>query len=174
MMSRRISIISWVSPLLAAVAAPAFATGQASLPHWTCAGSERVIFDDTNVGLVGSGGRRPTFSTAGKAYCVTYIQTYHWNNGKGAGTATGLLGLSALGTALGGPGSIGSWRVSASSGQAGAPSLNWRATLPRNPPVVIRGSYTCNDSEPGTWSQNQASAGLGFCIVGGMPAVLTR
>jgi PKD repeat protein len=32
-------------------------------------------------------------------------------------------------------------------------------------PVVINGSYTCSDSDPTTWSQNQASGGAGFCKV---------
>jgi hypothetical protein len=52
--------------------------------------------------------------------------------------------------------------------------VNWRANLPRDPPVVIRGTYSCNDSAPGTWSQNQASAGLGFCTVAGTLAVPSR
>jgi len=170
---RRVGIVRWVSPLVvaASVVAPALATAHAKSPHWTCVGAERVIFDNTNVALVGNGGRRPVFSTVGRPYCVTYIQTYHWNNGKGAGLAAGFVGLSALGSALGGPGSVGSWKATASSGQGGAPNADWRANIPHNPPVVIRGSYTCNDSAPGTWSQNQASAGLGFCVVAGMPAV---
>ena len=156
------------------IAVPGLAAGHAKSRHWTCTGGERTIFDNTNVGLVGNGGTRPSFSTGGKAYCVTYIQTYHWNNGKGAGLATGFVGLTATGSSVGGPGSIGSWKVTASSGQGGAPNVNWRATLPHTPPVVIKGSYTCNDSAPGTWSQNQASAGFGFCIVGGTPAVLAK
>jgi len=169
-------IIWWFSPLLAAglVAAPGLAAGHSKGRKWVCTGAERVIFDNTNVGLVGNGGRRPSFSTGGKAYCVTYIQTYHWNNGKGAGLATGFVGLTGTATALGGAGSVGSWKVTASSGQDNAPNVNWRANLPHSPPVVIRGTYTCNDSAPGTWSQNQASAGFGFCIVGATPAVLSR
>jgi hypothetical protein len=157
-----------------AIVVPALGASHAKVRHWACTGAERTIFDNTNVGLVGNGGTRPTFSTAGKAYCVTYIRTYHWNNGKGAGGATGFVGLSATGSSLGGPGSVGSWKVTASSGQDDAPNVNWRANVPHTPPVVIRGSYTCNDSAPGTWSQNQASAGFGFCIVGGTPAVLSR
>ena len=166
----------WSAPLVAAalMVTPALATGHAGARKWACSGIERVIFDNTNVALVGNGGRRPTFGTAGKAYCVTSIQTYHWNNGRGAGAAGGFVGLSAWGTALGGPGPVGWWKTTSASGQEGAPNANWRAYLPRLPPVVIRGTYSCNDSAPGTWSQNQASAGLGFCTVAGIPAVLTR
>lgn len=170
----RIVVAAAVLSFAGTLVVPAPAASYAKVRHWVCTGSEREIFDDTNVGLVGNGGQRPIFNTGGKAYCVSYIQTYHWNNGRGPGLATGFVGLSAVGSALGGPGSIGSWKVTASNGQAGAPNVNWRANLPHSPPVVIRGSYTCNDSAPGTWSQNQASAGFGFCIVGGTPAVLGK
>lgn len=118
-----------------------------------------------------NGGARPTFSTGGKAYCVTYIQTYHWNDGKGPGIATGFVGLSGKPGSLGGPGSLGSWPVTATNGQNNAPNVNWRANVPHQPPVVINGAYTRNDSAPGTWSQNKMSGGLGFCTVGGTPAV---
>lgn len=146
------------------------ATPTAKITKYHCEGAERVLFNNTNGFPVANGGARPTFSTHGKAYCVTYIQTYHWNGGKGPGIATGHVGLSAVGTALGAPGSVGSWAVTATNGQNNAPNVNWRANLPHTPPVVIRGSYTCNDSAPGTWSQNKPSHG-GFCIVGGTPAV---
>jgi hypothetical protein len=167
--------IWWFTPLLvgALAVAPALAKAGAKARAWTCTGSERVLFDNTNAALAGSGGRRPTFSTGGKAYCLTYVQTYHWNHGKGAGTA-GFVGLTGAGTALGGPGPIGFWKATGSSGRGGAPNAIWRVSLPRDPPVVIRGTYSCSDSASATWSQNQASAGLGFCVVGGVRAVIAR
>jgi hypothetical protein len=135
-----------------------------------CSGTERVLFDNSNAALAGNGGQRPTFTTLGKAYCLTSVQTYHWNNGKGA-TSPGFVGLTAAGTSLGGPGPIGFWKAAGSTGQGGAPNAIWRVTVPRSTPIVIRGTYSCSDSLPGTWSQNQASAGLGFCVVAGTPAV---
>ena len=149
---------------------PALANANAEVRKWACTGRERVLFDNTNAALVGNGGRRPTFNTGGKAYCLTYVQTYHWNNGDGA-AAAGFVGLIGTRTALGGPGPIGFWKTTASIGQGGIPNAIWRASLPKETPVVIRGTYSCSDSLPGTWSQNQASAGLGFCVVAGTPAV---
>jgi hypothetical protein len=148
---------------------PALANADATARGWACTGVERVLFDNTNAALVGNGGQRPAFNTSGKAYCVISVQTYHWNNGNGA-TTPGFVGLIATGASLGGPGPVGFWKA-AMSAQGGAPNVIWRASIPRTTPVVIRGTYSCSDSSPGTWSQNQASAGLGFCVVAGTPAV---
>ena len=152
---------------------PALANANAEARNWACIGTERVLFDNTNAALVGNGGRRPTFNTGGKPYCVTYVQTYHWNNGKGA-VAAGFVGLIGTSTALGGLGSMGFWKATGSASRGGAPNAVWRVTLSRHPPLVIRGTYSCSDSAAATWSQNQASAGLGFCVVGGVPAVVIR
>jgi hypothetical protein len=167
--------IWWFAPFLvgAVAAVPAPGNANAEARNWACTGTERVLFDNRNAALVGNGGRRPTFNTGGKAYCVTYVQTYHWNNGKGA-VAAGFVGLIGTSTALDGLGSIGFWKATGSVRQGGAPNAIWRVRLPRDPPVVIRGTYSCSDSAAATWSQNQASAGLGFCVVVGVPAVITR
>ena len=149
---------------------PALASADGKARRWACTGAERVLFDNTNAALVGNGGQRPTFNTLGKTFCVTSVQTYHWNNGKGA-AAPGFVGLTATSASLGGPGPVGFWKATASSAGEGVPNAIWRVTLPRETPLVIRGTYSCSDSAPGTWSQNQASAGLGFCVVVGMPAV---
>jgi hypothetical protein len=164
--------IRWFAPLLvgALAALPALANADAER-NWACTGAERVLFDNTNAALVGNGGRRPRFDTGGKAYCVTYVQTYHWNNGEGA-RATGFVGLIGTSTALGGLGPIGFWKATGRPG--GAPNAIWRVSLSGEPPLVIRGTYSCSDSAAATWSQNQASAGLGFCVVVGRPAVVTR
>jgi len=151
---------------------------------YRCTGSEMVIFDNSNGDLVENGGTPPTFSTRGRAYCVTYIQTYHWDFGANPGPA-GQVGLKARagsvgGGSTGGPGWVGSWQATGTPGQAttqypaGVPNVNWRANLPHQPPVVIDGSYSCRDSAPGTWSQNRGSGGLGFCIVGATRAVRVR
>lgn len=148
---------------------PALANADAKARRWQCTGVERVLFDNTNAALVGNGGQRPTFNTGGKTYCLTSVQTYHWNNGKGA--AAGYVGLTAGSLALGGPGPVGFWKATGSTGTGGVPNAIWRVSVPRETPVLIRGTYSCSDSSAGTWSQNQASAGLGFCVVAGTPAV---
>jgi PKD repeat protein len=45
--------------------------------------------------------------------------------------------------------------------------VNWQVTFSTAKPVVLDGTYSCKDSSPATWSQNQASGGKGFCIVYG-------
>ncbi len=135
---------------------------------YRCSGKQITLFDNTNGALVGSGGTPPTFSTHGKAYCVTYIQTYHWNDGKGA--APGALGLASAGAAGELPAKIGPFPAKASAGQNNAPNVNWYVDVPQTPPQVIEGTYTCTDSGAATWSSNPSSAG-GFCIVYAVPAV---
>jgi hypothetical protein len=137
---------------------------------YTCSGKQVTIFDNTNGGLVANGGAPPTFSTHGKAYCVTYIETYHWNSGKGA--APGKLGLKRV-AGPAGPAiktEIGPLQAKASAGQNNAPNVNWYVGIPTTPASVIEGSYTCIDSGAATWSANPQSDG-GFCIVYAVPAV---
>jgi hypothetical protein len=125
----------WVLPAALAagiVSMPSFAATHAKIIKYTCMGTEHVIFDNTNIYPVASGATRPVFTTHGKAYCVTYIQTYHWNGGKGPGIATGFVGLSGQTAASrGGKHSLGSWRVTASNGQNNAPNVNWHLHVQR-------------------------------------------
>jgi hypothetical protein len=60
---------------------------------------------------------------------------------------------------------LGPWQAVGSSGQGGAPNVNWTARPPAGTTVLLNGSYTVNDSNPTTWSQNSASNGKGFTIV---------
>lgn len=153
--------------------APPTTTSSTAPPttSYTCSGGQVTIFDNTDGGIVANGGAAPTFSTHGKAYCVTQIQTYHWNDGKGQ--APGQLGLKRVaGTAV--PATkteIGPLKAKASAGQNNAPNVNWYVDIPTKPASVIEGSYTCVDSGPATWSMNSQSGGDGFCIVYGVPAV---
>ncbi|MDE3064593.1 MAG: PKD domain-containing protein [Acidobacteriota bacterium] len=127
--------------------------------RWTCRGATTKLFDNWNGGGVLGGGRPPSFSTRGVTYCLTQLDTYHWNGGKGA--TPGSIGL-------GGPrgAKVGSWSATGSSGQGGAANVNWAAHVPTSPtPVVINGIYRCLDSSSATWSQNGTSRGTGFCQV---------
>jgi hypothetical protein len=86
------------------------------------------------------------------------ISTYHWNGGIGA--TPGTISL------LTGGGSLGPWQATGSSGQGGATNVAWTVTPgTASQPVIINGQYTCDDSDPGTWSQNSGSGGTGFCKV---------
>jgi len=124
---------------VAAVAASA-STGAA-----TCTGAVVTVFDNSSTLGVLDGGTPPTFSTAGKAYCLSSIVTYHYNNGKGA--TPGTIGLRGTTT-------VAPRRATRVAG-SGAPNANWVVNYDATTsPVVIDGSYTCEDSSPSTWSQN--------------------
>jgi len=150
-----------------ASASPAAATS------YICSGKQTTLFDNTNSFAVSKGGSPPTFSTKGKAYCLTYVQTYHWNNG--SGSSPGKVGVTRQGTAPAGSGISNGIRLpaKASAGQGGAPNVNWYADRSYTQPLVLDGTYTCYDSEPSTWSANKESSGAGFCIVYVDPAVVS-
>ena len=147
----------------------ALGKGATRAAAYTCDTSKQVTLLDTSNGdAVGNGGTAPTFSTNGKAYCLHYIQTYHWNGGKGQ--PPGTLGLKRIGGGAG-PGiaaAVGPVQAKASSGQNNAPNVNWYMYFDTPaPPPVIDGTYQCEDSGTATWSSNPQSGGRGFCIVQG-------
>src|ERR1700683_4495721 len=51
---------------------------------YTCVGTGTALFNNWNTNAVLNGGTPPTFSTHGKAYCLTEIATYHYNNDHGS------------------------------------------------------------------------------------------
>lgn len=132
-----------------------------SLPTgtWTCRGSTTKIFDNSNGGGVLGGGRPPSFTTKGHSYCVVQLITYHWNNAHGS--KPGTIGLGGINQST-----VGKWKATGSSGQGGAPNVNWTANVATSPkPVVINGVYSCLDSNGATWSQDAQTHGTGFCQV---------
>jgi hypothetical protein len=145
-------------------------------PTYSCIGAQVKLFDNSNGGGVQNGGKLPSFNTYGtvgvQAYCLNSITTYHWNNG--AGKAPGTIGLGPLSFgALVNP--VGPRTATGSAGSNNAPNVNWTVNYPSGPkPVVISGIYTCKDSDPATWSQNQASGGNGFCTVYATPAYVNN
>jgi hypothetical protein len=126
-------------------------------PTYQCVGNQFKLFDNWNPGRVDNGGSAPTFSTGDEPYCLVAIATYHWNDGRGQ--VPGRISLT------GRSGTLGPWPVEASAGQEGAPNVNWVVNLSPSPPVILKGTYSCQDSDPASWSQNKASAGQGFCWV---------
>ncbi|MFI5034797.1 MAG: PKD domain-containing protein [Acidimicrobiales bacterium] len=134
---------------------------------WQCQGNTLKLFDNWNGGGVLGGGRSPSFTTRGVAYCVVQLVTYHWNNSHGS--KPGMIGLSGINGS-----SVGSWRATGSAGQGGAPNVNWTANVPTTPsPVVINGVYGCTDTNTPTWSEDAQSHGTGFCQVYVKKAVRT-
>lgn len=141
----------------------------ASTPRYDCLGAQTTLFDNTNGDLITDTGSPPSFSTKGKSYCMTYIQTYHWNGGNGA--APGTLGINRVGGSMAGVANSARFAATGTAGQGG-PNENWYADVPdATNPTVLDGSYTCYDSDPSTWSADKASGGAGFCIVKVVPAI---
>ena len=143
----------------------------------TCTGAAAVIIDQFYPDTAVNGATTATISTGGKAYCLTHIATYHWNDGKGA-PAGGSIGLVDVGgqTIGGGP-----WKASATPATNGV-LANWEADVKTDPPVVLDGTYRVTEvdptaanppdpNKPPTWSMSKASGGMGYVRVWGEAAV---
>lgn len=103
-----------------------------------------------NEDTVYNGGTSPLFRPK-EPFMITYIMTYHWNEGRGAPGGT---------IALQGPdGKIyGPWAVTVRS------NVYWEA----RPNVQIpAGNHLVIDSDPATWSQNAQTAGGGHVTITG-------
>ncbi len=123
--------------------------------------TETEIFDNWNVGGVEN---KPSCSpsfTIFEPYMITYIDTYHWNYGEGT-EAGGFIDLISDDGTMYGP-----WEVEAQPGMNGVPNAWW---VVRPNEVIPAGTYTIEDIEPETWSQNAESGGCGFSKVEGSPA----
>jgi hypothetical protein len=127
-------------------------------PPTGCGPTVSLLFDNWNIQGVSNGGTPPNFSTGAQVYCLDSISDYHWNNG--AGSTPGTIGLLGPNQQLLGP-----WQAVGSSGQGGAPNVNWTAGPPAGSAVLLSGTYSVNDSNTSTWSQNAQSKGVGFARV---------
>jgi hypothetical protein len=130
---------------------------------YVCQGHQFTLFNNINADAVSNGGSPPTFTTAGKAYCLMYIQTYHWNSG--AGSPPGTVGLVRVSGPAALPKYIGSLPAKSSPGSKGVPNVNWYVSVAITKPVILDGTYSCADSDPSTWSSDKASGNAGFCLV---------
>ncbi|MEZ5345083.1 MAG: tetratricopeptide repeat protein [Pyrinomonadaceae bacterium] len=120
--------------------------------------AEVEIVNIENIGGVANKPTVPTRFTVRGSYMVTFIQTYHWNNGRGT-SRPGTIGLRHSSGKLYGP-----WRASGQPGQGGVTNAYWQV---RPNTVIPAGTYTVVDSDPVTWSQNTQSGGRGFATVKG-------
>ena len=122
-------------------------------------GAEVVLFDNTNTGAVVNAPPQPTLFTLSREARVTYLMTYHWNDGLGATPPAGE-GQRIRDSA---GAEYGPFPVVATSG-SGHPSVNWISRPDVNLPA---GEYTILDPDPGTWSHNVASGSSGFAAIRG-------
>lgn len=112
--------------------------------------AERLIFSTGNDGGVLNGGVRPAFTINVPVY-ITYIMTYHWNNGRGA--PAGKISLRDTKGKVFGP-----WDVKVRN------RVYWEIS----PGVTLPpGTYQVIDSDPSTWAQNSQSGGKGHVIIRG-------
>ena len=121
------------------------------------AGAQNTLFNNNNPAGVLNNPPQPTVFTLGAPATITQIVTYHWNNGRGA--PPGQISLRSQTGQTFGP-----FRAQGSSGQGGAPNVNWTATVNV---AVPAGTYTVVDSDAATWSHNPQSGSRGFAIVYG-------
>jgi hypothetical protein len=128
---------------------------------YECVGAPFQI-TNSNGDEVSNGGMPASFDTLGEPYCLISVSTYHWNDGNGQ--TPGMISLT------GPSGELGPWAATGGPGEPtleypnGVPNANWYASPP-DQPLIINGTYTCDDSDPATWSQNAASFGQGFCTL---------
>jgi hypothetical protein len=127
---------------------------------YLCSGDQYRLWSNGNGGAVDNGGGSPTFDV-GDAVCLNMIETYHYNGGQGVppGPNSTLWIVDAAGKTIAGP-----YVAKGSPGQDG-PNENWYAYVPNDPPLILKGSYSCHDSQPATWSSNKDSGGAGFCTI---------
>ncbi|PIQ27683.1 hypothetical protein COW36_07245 [bacterium (Candidatus Blackallbacteria) CG17_big_fil_post_rev_8_21_14_2_50_48_46] len=107
------------------------------------------FFDNGNILAVLNGAPCAPVVTTTRAYLLTEINNYHWNDAKGQ-APPGQIGLRSSTGVIYGP-----WDVSTRPGQGGVPNAYWYA----QPQIVLpAGSYTVTDSHPESWSYNAASS----------------
>ena len=124
----------------------------------TATDRSQVIYDSWNKDTVDNGPTCSPFFTIDEPMTITYIDTYHWNYGEGA--PGGTIGLRDSDGTVHGP-----WQAESSLDGGEVPRGYWIA----HPNEVIpAGSYTIEDSDPETWSQNSESP-CGLARVEGYP-----
>jgi len=118
---------------------------------------ENMIYSNNNIAGVQNGPTQLTRFQVTQPTIVTYLMSYHWNNGRGQ--PPGTIGfLHQDGTRYG------PWPAGGAPGSGGAPNAVWIA----RPQVVLKpGTYTVLDSHAASWAQNAQSNGQGIVVVKG-------
>ena len=127
------------------------------------AAEPEILFDNTTDQPAQSVPLRPTRFRLHETRRIGAIQTYHWNDGRGAPPGS---------VALEGPGKrmLGPWQAEGRPGRNGVPDVYWEV----RPDIVLEpGLYTVLDSDPGTWSRNVGQRSEGIARVLGWPLAAT-
>lgn len=125
---------------------------QAPAPAQPVLASEAVeILNTYNKGTADQGGARSPRFTLDEPMMLTYLQTYHWNDGQGM-PRPGQIGIVGQGM----------WQAEGRPGMLDTPNVEWIAT----PNVVLpAGTYSVLTSAPETWAHNSFSDERGFVVV---------
>ena len=172
MIVQRVRTFAAVAVVAAGVAmAPSIGSAAPKSPfaNYYCQGTRFTLFNNLNKAKVHDGGTPPTFSTGGRVLCLTYMQTFHWNKGKGA--LPGLLSLTKVSGPAGLPAHTLFFQGKGTTNKTNALTVTTHAIVSVAPPTIIDGAYRCVDSAASTWSSNAASGGKTFCLVEVSPAV---
>lgn len=117
---------------------------------------ESIIYTNGNIAGVQNGPTQSTRLQLAAPTRITYLMSYHWNNGRGQPPGTVFLRHQ--------DGSMYGGEASSAPGQGGVPNAYWIV----RPNVVLRpGNYTVIDSHPDSWAQNAQSNGQGIVEVKG-------
>jgi len=109
-----------------------------------------------NIGGVVNGPKKPTTFKFNTKVKLLFLQTYHWNNGRGT-TSPGQIGLRHSDGTMYGP-----WQTKGKAGQGGVPNANWAV----NPNIILKsGTYKVIDSDTKTWATNAQEGWKGFVII---------
>jgi tetratricopeptide (TPR) repeat protein len=117
----------------------------------------RPIFDNMNLLPVSNNPEKfPQFDNENIGV-IKYIETYHWNDGKGS--PPGTIALQQSNGKI-----IGPWEATGFP-KGDVPDVYWRASV--DSVILTYDNYTIIDSNPETWSHNDRSDNTGFALVRG-------
>lgn len=150
----RIPLVMGGRMMCAATVVAAISVACAPLCAQEASSVEQTVFSNENPGGVSSDPPVPTVFALQKPTIITFVRTYHWNGGKGSPAGSVEL-LDERGV------SLGKWPA----------TLHNRVYWVAKPHIkLVAGNYTIRDTNPTTWSWNEASARAGFATVNGMEA----
>jgi len=149
------------TPAPSGTGAPA-PTAQAPAPTPTPDFSDEAVtlFSNSNDGVIRDGATGPATLVLDAPTLVTYVQTYHWHDGKGV--KPGTISITGPDGTVHGP-----WQATGTDGQGGVKNAYWEA----KPMVELEpGIYLVDDSDPATRGTNDGMGGIGQTIVRGIVA----
>lgn len=119
-----------------------------------------TVLDTWNKAAVNNNAQCRSGFTISEPHVITYINTYHWNNGQGV-KLPGAITLFNLDDGQ----SYGTWPAEGEPGMGGVPNAVW---VVRPDIEIPAGRYEIADSDNPTWSNNEGSNNCGFSKVEGI------